>query len=49
MSIQVGRGTMSVEHVMSCMENRLLLDKPYSAPAKGLFLKDIIYPYIPNR
>ncbi len=49
MSIQVGRGTMSVEHVVSCMENRSLLDKPYSAPAKGLFLRDIIYPYISNR
>lgn len=50
MCLNVGRGQLSLEEVREALEKQQPLKKALSAPAKGLFLKDIKYEYIiPNR
>ena len=46
MSLNVGKGKTSVDCVKDAMENKKILVNALSAPAKGLFLKDIKYEYI---
>ena len=46
MSLKVGLGTLSQDAVIQAMDRQKPLDKSYSAPAEGLFLSKISYPYI---
>lgn len=46
MCLQVGTGKMTLHELKYAMENKLPLKKAYSAPAHGLYLTDIKYPYI---
>ena len=46
MSLNVGKGKISIDSVVEAMENKKILANALSAPAKGLFLRDIKYAYI---
>lgn len=46
MSLQVGRGKMDLEYVKQQLAKQERLEKALSAPAHGLYLCDIKYPYI---
>lgn len=46
MSLRVGLGKIEIEAVRTAMEQQALLKGSWSAPAQGLYLKDIRYPYI---
>jgi tRNA pseudouridine38-40 synthase len=48
MCINVGRGRLSLEEVRTALEQQEALSLPWSAPAKGLYLTDIRYPFIPE-
>ena len=45
MCLNVGQGKMSLEDVKMSLDRQERLPMPYSAPAEGLFLADIRYPY----
>jgi tRNA pseudouridine38-40 synthase len=46
MSLQVARGQMELEYVKQQLSNQERLEKALSAPAHGLYLCDIKYPFI---
>jgi tRNA pseudouridine38-40 synthase len=46
MSLQVGKGKVSLATVENALQKKVPLKEALSAPAKGLFLMDIEYPYI---
>jgi tRNA pseudouridine38-40 synthase len=46
MSLQVGKGKVSLATVESALQQKVPLQEALSAPAKGLFLMDIEYSYI---
>ena len=46
MSLQVARGKMEIEYVKKQLAAQQRLEKALSAPAHGLYLCDIKYPYI---
>ena len=46
MSLRVGLGKMSLSEIIEAMEEQKMMEKSYSAPAEGLFLSGIKYPYI---
>jgi len=46
MSLKVGQGKMSLSTVKNAMESQNMIEKSYSAPAEGLFLSEVKYPYI---
>ena len=46
MSLKVGQGKMSLLEVESAMNDQKMIEKSFSAPAEGLFLSAIKYPYI---
>jgi tRNA pseudouridine38-40 synthase len=46
MSLQVARGKMDIEYVKKQLSTQQRLEKALSAPAHGLYLCDIKYPYI---
>lgn len=49
MCLNVGRGKITLEELRNAMETQQPLEQAWSAPALGLFLKDIKYPYITER
>ena len=46
MSLQVGRGQMELDYVKAQLSSQERLEKALSAPAHGLYLCDIKYPFI---
>lgn len=48
MSVNVGKGKISLAEVREAIEQQQTLPQALSAPAEGLFLMDIAYDYIPN-
>jgi len=46
MCLNVGKGKISLDELRFAMENKTALKHAWSAPASGLFLTDIRYPYI---
>jgi tRNA pseudouridine38-40 synthase len=46
MCLNVGKGKISLDELRFAMENKTALKQAWSAPASGLFLTDIRYPYI---
>ena len=46
MCLNVGKGKISLDELRFAMENKKALQQALSAPASGLFLTDIRYPYI---
>ena len=49
MCINVGLDKITIADVKKAMDQQIHLKKSTSAPAEGLFLTDIRYPYIENR
>lgn len=49
MCLNVGRGKVTIEEVRAALDTKEALVKALSAPAKGLFLKDIRYGFIEAR
>lgn len=47
MCLNVGKGKTSLEEVKEALEKKEILKSAFSAPAQGLFLKDIKYNFIP--
>lgn len=46
MCLNVGKGKVSLEEVRQALDQKTALKQAWSAPASGLLLTDIIYPYI---
>ncbi len=46
MSLRVGQGKMSLDEVKYAMDKQKMIEKSFSAPAEGLFLSAVKYPYI---
>ena len=46
MCLNVAEGRLELETVRDAMENQLQLQKAESAPAHGLFLTEIVYPFL---
>ena len=46
MCINVAIGKMTQQEVHSALKDQTRLERPWSVPAKGLFLTQVIYPYI---
>lgn len=46
MCLNVAKGKVELEVVKAAMENKQPLKQAWSAPAQGLFLKDIKYPFL---
>jgi tRNA pseudouridine38-40 synthase len=46
MCLNAGRGKILLEDLRTALDNQLSLEQAWSAPASGLFLTDIKYPYI---
>lgn len=46
MCLNVGIGKLSINTVKQAMEQQTRIDKSYSVPPQGLFLKDIRYDYV---
>lgn len=44
MCLRVGEGKLNLEEVRRAMEKQHRLPKPWSAPAAGLFLSEVVYP-----
>ncbi len=47
--ILVGRGKMDLEEVASALTEQRRLERSYSAPADGLYLTEVLYPFIENK
>ncbi len=48
MCLNVGRGQISLEELQKALASQQPLNRPWSAPAHGLYLTDIRYPFIPE-
>ena len=46
MSLNVGKNKLSLDELTEALEKRQILPHALSAPAKGLFLRDILYEYL---
>jgi len=46
MTIKVGLGRVSLQELISAMDNQTRLEKAWAVPAQGLFLAKITYPFI---
>ncbi|MEM1358445.1 MAG: tRNA pseudouridine(38-40) synthase TruA [Bacteroidota bacterium] len=44
MCLRVGEGKLALEEVQMALEKQKRLPKPWSAPAAGLFLSEVVYP-----
>jgi tRNA pseudouridine38-40 synthase len=46
MSLNVGKGKLSIDEVHEAIRQKKILPHALAAPAKGLFLRDILYDYL---
>ncbi len=46
MSLNVGKGKLSIDEVHEALRKKEILPHALAAPAKGLFLRDILYDYL---